>query len=108
MYLGKIMEIAPADELYDNPRHPYTRALLAAVPSIDTVKTDAERIEGDVPSPIDIPSGCRFRTRCPFAQEICAAQEPPLAPFDPALPAHLSACHFAASLPMLDTNPVAT
>jgi len=100
MYLGKIIETAPADALYDNPRHPYTRALLATVPSVKGVSAKSEKIEGDVPSPIDIPSGCRFRTRCPFAQEICAQKEPPLAPFDAALPAHLSACHFAATLPV--------
>lgn len=103
MYLGKIVETAPADELYDNPRHPYTRALLAAVPSIDgthIASDKAEKIEGDVPSPIDIPSGCRFRTRCPFAQGICAQKEPPLAPFGGGPATHLSACHFAAVLPM--------
>ena len=105
MYLGKIVELAPADELYDNPRHPYTRALLAAVPSLDGVKIAAAKVEGDVPSPIDIPSGCRFRTRCPFAQEVCAEIEPPLAPFDGGPPGHFSACHFAAALPMLNTNP---
>ena len=105
MYLGKIVETAPADELYDNPRHPYTRALLSAVPSIDGARASSEKVEGDVPSPIDIPSGCRFRTRCPFAQEICAQQEPPLAPFAGGPPAHLSACHFAATLPVLATNP---
>ncbi len=99
MYLGKIVELAEANELYDNPRHPYTRALLAAVPSIDGRRVAAEKVEGDVPSPIDLPSGCRFRTRCPFAQEICAQQEPPLAPFENGLPAHFSACHFAATLP---------
>ena len=101
MYLGKIVETAPADALYDNPRHPYTRALLAAVPSVDGDQTASERIEGDVPSPIDIPSGCRFRTRCPLAQEICAQLEPSLTAFDPAMPTHLSACHFAAVLPAL-------
>ena len=105
MYLGKIVETAPADELYDNPRHPYTRALLAAVPSVDGARAASEKVEGDVPSPIATPSGCRFRTRCPFAQEICARQEPPLAPFDGGPPAHLSACHFAATLPALKTNP---
>ncbi len=102
MYLGKIVETAPADELYDNPRHPYTRALLAAVPSIDGgVRALAEKVEGDVPSPIDIPPGCRFRTRCPHAQEICAETEPPLAPFGGGPASHLSACHFAATLPVL-------
>jgi oligopeptide/dipeptide ABC transporter ATP-binding protein len=99
MYLGKIVESAEADELYDNPRHPYTRALLAAVPSIAGEKTAAEQVQGDVPSPIDLPSGCRFRTRCPLAQEICARQEPPLAPFPGGAPSHRSACHFAAALP---------
>ena len=101
MYLGKIVELAPADALYDNPRHPYTRALLAAVPSVDGVKLTAEKVEGDVPSPIDVPSGCRFRTRCPFAQDICAETEPPLAEFNGGAPAHFSACHFAATLPMV-------
>jgi oligopeptide/dipeptide ABC transporter ATP-binding protein len=102
MYLGKIVETAPADELYDNPRHPYTRALLAAVPSVDGTRAVSEKIEGDVPSPIDIPSGCRFRTRCPFAQDICAREEPPLAAFAGGPSAHLSACHFAATLPVLN------
>ncbi len=101
MYLGKIVELAEADDLYDNPRHPYTRALLSAVPSIDGVKPLAQKVEGDVPSPINLPSGCRFRTRCPFAQDICAAQEPPLASFDGAPSGHKSACHFAATLPAL-------
>jgi len=101
MYLGKIVELADADELYDNPRHPYTRALLAAVPSIDGKKPVAEKVEGDVPSPIDLPSGCRFRTRCPFAQERCAAQEPPLAAFNGGSASHFSACHFAAALPIV-------
>ena len=101
MYLGKIVETAEADELYDNPRHPYTRALLAAVPSIEGRKPQAEKVSGDVPSPIDLPTGCRFRPRCPFVQEICAQQEPPLAPFDGSPPTHLSACHFAATLPVV-------
>ncbi len=100
MYLGKIVELADADELYDNPRHPYTRALLVAIPSITGKRHGAEKVTGDVPSPIDLPSGCRFRPRCPFAQPLCAEQEPPLAPFDDGLPSHLSACHFAATLPV--------
>lgn len=101
MYLGKIVETAGAEALYENPRHPYTRALLAAVPSITGRKPDGEKVSGDVPSPIDLPSGCRFRTRCPFAQAICAEQEPPLAPFINGEPSHLSACHFASELPDL-------
>ena len=104
MYLGKIVEIAEADALYDNPRHPYTRALLAAIPSIDGVKADTPKVEGDVPSPIDIPSGCRFRTRCPIAQPICAEKEPPLAPFENGEPGHAAACHFAAALPVLEVR----
>ena len=105
MYLGRIVEIADADELYDNPRHPYTRALLAAVPSIEGRKTVAEKVRGDVPSPIDIPPGCRFRARCPFAQEICARLDPALAPFEGGPPTHRSACHFAATLPVLPISP---
>jgi peptide/nickel transport system ATP-binding protein len=102
MYLGKIVEIAEANALYENPRHPYTRALLAAIPSIDGVKANTPKVEGDVPSPIDLPSGCRFRTRCPFAEAICAEKEPPLAGFDGGEAGHASACHFAATLPMLE------
>ena len=104
MYLGKIVEIAPSDELYDNPRHPYTRALLAAVPSVVGKRATSEKIEGDVPSPIDVSSGCRFRSRCPFAQDICSAEEPALAPFEGGPPAHRSACHFAATLPVWDVG----
>jgi oligopeptide transport system ATP-binding protein len=96
MYLGKIVELADADELYDNPRHPYTRALLAAVPSVEGRRAISEKVEGDVPSPIDLPSGCRFRTRCPLAQDICAAEEPPLRPFGSG---HLAACHFPLQPP---------
>ena len=101
MYLGKIVETAPSDELYDNPRHPYTRALLAAVPSVDGARARSETVEGDVPSPIDIPTGLPASARAaPSPQPICAETEPPLAPFDPVRPEHLSACHFAATLPV--------
>ncbi|MGW5660247.1 ABC transporter ATP-binding protein [Streptomyces sp. NPDC003758] len=106
MYLGKIVEIGTDEEIYEHPTHPYTQALLSAVPVPDPAARERrERIilSGDVPSPADIPSGCRFRTRCWKARERCVLQVPPLAVPEefrgttgPA--AHDSACHFAEEM----------
>jgi oligopeptide transport system ATP-binding protein len=79
MYLGKIVEIAPRDEIYANPRHPYTRALLSAIPSIGaTAHTERIKLPGEIPSPVHPPSGCSFHSRCPYAKDVCRVAEPPL------------------------------
>jgi peptide/nickel transport system ATP-binding protein len=101
MYLGKIVELAPADALYREPRHPYAAALLSAASITDPDLARERRrmiIEGDIPSPVDPPAGCRFNPRCPRAQDICRTTEPPLvtAPGDEA---HLTACHFPIETP---------
>jgi peptide/nickel transport system ATP-binding protein len=113
MYLGKIVETGTKDQIYGAPQHPYTQALLSAAPDLNVVRgvppKERIRLVGDVPSPINPPSGCRFRTRCWKAQDICAEREPPLESkspksmvagmvgdmaVDPLSGQHAIACHF--------------
>jgi oligopeptide/dipeptide ABC transporter ATP-binding protein len=98
MYLGKLVEVGPAREVYARAAHPYTQALIDTIPVPDpsAADTSVRHIRGELPSPVDPPSGCRFRTRCPFAQERCAAEEPLLRPFGDG---HLAACHFPLQTP---------
>jgi oligopeptide/dipeptide ABC transporter ATP-binding protein len=96
MYLGRIIEVAPTETLFDSPQHPYTIGLLAAIPRMTfTEETDAPAVTGDPPSPLRLPTGCRFRTRCPMAQPICEQEDPALRSSGD--PAHTAACHFAFS-----------
>ena len=103
MYLGKLCEVAPPDELYAHPAHPYSGALISSIPvpnpMIDQRQIGA--IEGEIPSPVDPPTGCRFRTRCPRATEICAEAEPELQMIGTD---HFVACHH----PVLDEQAVST
>ena len=96
MYLGKIVELADGDDIYTNPLHPYSASLLSAVP-IPNPRIEKQRrriiLKGDLPSPINVPPGCRFHTRCPIAQQICREVEPPLESKDGS--GHLAACHFS-------------
>ena len=98
MYLGKLVEVGPSRDIYERPAHPYTRALIDTIPVADPTAEGVRgrHLRGELPSSIEPPSGCRFRTRCPFAQEICAQEEPPLRPFGAG---HLAACHFPLQTP---------
>jgi len=104
MYLGKLVEIGSGDDIYARPAHPYTQALIKTIPVPDPVVEKAKTevgIRGELPSPIDPPSGCRFRTRCPLAQQICSEVEPPLRRFGGE---HLAACHFPLQTPEPDAK----
>ena len=98
MYLGVIVELTSRNELYSNPLHPYTKALLSAVPIPDAL-AEARRhriiLQGEVPSPVNPPSGCRFHPRCPIARPNCAVDEPKLRELKPD---HFTACHYAEDL----------
>ena len=96
MYLGTLVESAPTRKLFDNPRHPYTKALLSAIPSLDPDDSGkAQKLEGEIPSPANPPSGCKFHTRCHFAEERCRKEVPEWRKLDKR---HSVACHFAEKL----------
>jgi peptide/nickel transport system ATP-binding protein len=108
MYLGKLVEIGPAEKVYSTPAHPYTKGLIdsAPVPDPETEQAKVKAgIVGELPSAIHPPSGCRFRTRCPLVQDICASVEPPLRPFS--ADGHLAACHFPLQTPVGGDSPAA-
>lgn len=93
MYLGSLIETAPTRKLFQRPRHPYTRALMSAIPSLDPDSDNtAEKLQGEIPSPTNPPSGCKFHTRCRFAQELCKREAPALREI---AEEHITACHFA-------------
>jgi oligopeptide/dipeptide ABC transporter ATP-binding protein len=103
MYLGKIMELGPTDKIFSHPMHPYTRALLAAAPELDpTIRHEVSALQGDPPSPIHIPSGCRFHPRCSLAIESCKTGIPPLQEIEPR---HLTACPITAAFETAQPSP---
>jgi oligopeptide/dipeptide ABC transporter ATP-binding protein len=108
MYLGKLVEVGPSHEVYERPAHPYTLGLLEAVPVADPARErhkEQAAVGGELPSAIDPPSGCRFRTRCPRAEAICASEEPVMRPFGPG--GHQAACHFPLRQPQTPVVSVA-
>jgi oligopeptide/dipeptide ABC transporter ATP-binding protein len=99
MYLGRIVEVAPTAQLFTEPRHPYTRALIDSIPRMtETSVNDGFEVDGEPPSPYDVPAGCRFHPRCPLASEICRENDPPLLTVGPA---HESACLKADELALI-------
>jgi oligopeptide/dipeptide ABC transporter ATP-binding protein len=104
MYLGKLVELGDSGDIYERHAHPYTAGLIGAIPVPDPAIARTRRgigITGELPSPIHPPSGCRFRTRCPLAQEICSVQEPELRSFGPG---HVAACHFPLQTAVSDSR----
>jgi len=103
MYLGRIVEVGDAQEIFGNPRHPYTQALIDAIPRMSARRNDAApALPGEPPSPINLPSGCRFHPRCRFAQDICRTTDPPLAPVQGNEASdRVSACHLSSTFPPL-------
>lgn len=102
MYLGKIMEYGDAQQIFKEPCHPYTKALFAAIPSMEEKKTgNMDTLESNVPSAINIPSGCRFHTRCPSAMECCKTEEPKLIKTENDI---LVACHLIVQKPLLKNS----
>jgi oligopeptide/dipeptide ABC transporter ATP-binding protein len=107
MYLGRLVETGSGDDIYTRPAHPYTAGLIAAIPVPDPeIEKGKEEVgvRGELPSPINPPSGCRFRTRCPRAQELCASTVPELRLFGPG---HRAACHFPLQEPVEEQPQVA-
>jgi len=94
MYAGKVVELAPIESLFSKPKHPYTHGLFRSLPTLGKRKDQLSAIPGAVPSPMDFPSGCRFRTRCPLAQDVCK-EEPALREI---ASNHVAACHFAETI----------